>query len=133
MADVIRILNGDGHYPHCVEANCRMLAMDGYCEATCCVGYQPRRAYCSEHSHRPTRVLEILGHHPTQSSFTRAEVRRLVMALWAGAGLVYESAGKFEMERDLEQTRATAAQREQHREMIDLMSSDDGSVGKVDA
>lgn len=129
MNEPIRILNGDGRYPVCSQAGCRMLALAGYCEAGCCVGFNPRKAYCSEHSHQPERVLEILGHSTRKESFTRAEVRKILLSIWHGAGLVMENAGKFEMERDIEMARSAAAQREQHREMIDLMS--DPGVGEV--
>lgn len=117
-----------GKYPGCAHGGCCQPALDGYCEATCCVGYIPRKAYCSEHSHRPTRVLEILGHRPTQETFTRDEVRSIVMALWIGAGMVYESAGKMEMERDL----ATAARaiQEAKRSMDEIQEMNGGLFGK---
>lgn len=98
----VRVLGGD--YPLCAHEGCRKLAEDGYCEASCCRG--SFKAYCSEHSHRPTHVLEVLGHAPTQETFTRAEVRDILLAMWIGAGMVFESAGKLAMMRDLEVARA---------------------------
>lgn len=109
---MLRILNPDGLFPVCSHDGCDKLAEDGYCEATCCLGLNPRRAYCSEHSHRPSRVLEILGHSVNQQMFERDEVRQIVMSMWAGAGLVYESAGYFDMKRriDIERARRAAMQ-----------------------
>lgn len=98
---MIQILDGDGLHPKCAHHGCKMLAIAGYCEASCCVGYNPRKAYCNLHSHAPQRVLEVLGHAPTQDSYTVEEVLQVVRSMWAGAGLVMENAGKFEMERDL--------------------------------
>ena len=107
---MITVLDPDGLHPKCAHPGCIRLADDGYCEAGCCLGFQLRRAFCSEHSHRPTRVLEILGYPPERDTFTRDEVRRVVMAMWAGAGLVYESAGKIEMDREIEKARARLQQ-----------------------
>lgn len=96
-------------YPQCAHDGCERAATDGYCLATCCNGYQAPRAYCSEHSHRPTRLLEILGHSPAKSTFTRDEVRNLVMSLWAGAGLVFEAEGYLAMHRDAQMARDAMA------------------------
>lgn len=95
-----------GAYPTCSHPRCNNHGDDGYCTATCCVvdnddpGLAPK-AYCTEHSHRPTKVLEILGHAHDQQSFTRAEVERILRAMWVGAGMVFEAEGYFAMNRDV--------------------------------
>lgn len=111
---MITIMNGDGKYPGCAHDGCSMLAVDGYCEAACCASQ--RRAYCSAHSHRPDRVLEILGHWFDQATFSRDEVRRLVMLMWNGAGEVYAASGKLDMERDILRARARAAAEQQQQQ-----------------
>lgn len=103
---MINLLDPDGAYPKCAHPGCTKLAQDGYCDAGCCIGFTPRRAYCSEHSHRPDRVLEILGAPVVKQEFTRDEVRRIVMAMWQGAGQVYQSEGRLAMERDVAWRRA---------------------------
>lgn len=116
-APVVRVLGAD--FPACAHEGCRKHGEDGYCEAACClhklvvidgkvnddVNAQPK-AYCSEHSHRPTRLLEILGHSHAKQTFTRDEVRRIVMAMWAGAGMVFEASGYLQMLQDIEANRA---------------------------
>lgn len=129
MSDVIRIFNADGLHPVCAHEGCKMLALAGYCEASCCVGYNPRRAYCSEHSHAPQRVLEILGHGPSKPSYSRDEVLQVVRSMWAGAGLVMENAGKFEMEQDLAEARRRLALTQANAAETTIVA--DGSVGEV--
>lgn len=118
-----------GNIPGCSQGGCLKAGTDGYCEAGCCIGLNPRCAYCSEHSHRPARVLEILGHAATKESFTRDEVRRIVMSMWAGAGLVYESAGHFEMLREMEW--AESARATQVSDLVGAILDGEGGVGGV--
>lgn len=110
----IHILNPDGLYPTCSEPGCKMLAVAGYCRALCCMTIDgPPKAYCSEHSHMPAAVLEVLGHAYTKKTYARDEVLDIVRSMWAGAGLVLENAGKFEMEQRIARERARRAALEQ--------------------
>lgn len=99
---MIKVLGAD--FPMCAHDGCKKHGEDGYCLASCCCDDdgEPRSlAYCSEHSHRPALLLEILSYPPSQQTFTRDEVERIVKAMWIGAGMVFESGGYFSMIRDV--------------------------------
>lgn len=88
----MKILTG---FPTCSHPGCQKVAEDGYCDATCC---KSQKAYCSEHSHRPIKVLEILGYTANGFDyFTIEQVLDIVKAMWVGAGMVFESAGYLKM------------------------------------
>lgn len=108
-------------WPPCSQLGCKMLAMDGYCEASCCLG--KNAAYCSEHSHRPTMLLEVLGHAATKSSFTREEMETVIKSMWAGAGMVFEASGYLRLQREVEIKRRDQ-QRAEGRERLHLLRTD---------
>lgn len=107
---MIKVL-GPG-YPGCAYPGCKKHGEDGYCLASCCPPdhFGGLRAYCSEHSHRPTMLLEVLGYDPHLVSFTRADVEHIVKAMWVGAGMVFESQGYLLMLRQIKAQRAAAGQ-----------------------
>lgn len=101
---MVKVLGKD--FPACAHAGCNKHGEDGYCLAGCC--FAEGKAYCSEHSHRPTQLLEILGYEHDQTAFTRDEVRRIILAMWSGAGLVFESSGYMLMLKHLKAKRESA-------------------------
>lgn len=107
----LQIIGSD--VPACSEPGCQQLAMDGYCFASCCV--ETKRAYCAFHSHRPAMLLELLGHPAQQETFTGVEVRAIMMAMWKGAGNIFEAQGYLELMKDVAKERIRKAQEELQR------------------
>lgn len=93
----VTILGSD--FPICEHPDCKMLAQDGYCLAECC--NDGPHAYCAQHSHRPAMLLEMLGHSSKQDVYNAGEVRNIILAMWKGAGNIFEAQGYLMMMKEI--------------------------------